>query len=55
MCKAAKKNIGGRLSKKQVSHLQKEDLNMRKAELMIKAKERKLKLEGDNFLRITRD
>ena len=49
------KQKNGRLSKKQVQKLQKEDLNLRKAELQQKALERKLKLEGDNFLKITRD
>eukprot|EP00347_Sterkiella_histriomuscorum_P018259 403346194 len=45
----------GRLTKKEVNKLQKEDLNIRKIELQQNAQESKKNFDNDNFLKITRD
>lgn len=45
-----------RLSKDHIAHLQKDDLQqLRRAELKQKAKERKLKLDNDDFLKFNRE
>ena len=45
-----------RLSKDHIAHLQKDDLQqLRKAELKQKAKERKQKLDNDDFLKFNRE
>ncbi|CDW84264.1 cyclin-y-like protein [Stylonychia lemnae] len=52
---SSKKRKNGRLTKRTENKLKQEDLNIRKYELQQKAKERKQKLDKDNFLKITRE